>query len=178
MIAEYKKNKEDRRLLRLSKREKLRLMSSMLDEVLKRPEFPEAILPSVRLQRNLDEANLRRRAIQSKYVTKAVLYKELKAALATHAKRSEIRKIKMKLKKNKLPIILEESTDEIVMEQKDIDELDALDEKIEALEGEKMEGEEREPWLNQAKIDASRVIENEMQMRRTEYVMQRRRDAM
>lgn len=120
MIAEFKKykaeEKEERRLARLSKREKLKAMSKVLDEALKRPEFPDAILPSIKLQRKLDAANLRKRAIESMYETKEVLYKELKDALATHSNKSEIRKIKMKLRKNKLPMILEETQNEMVME--------------------------------------------------------------
>lgn len=52
----------------------------------------------------------------SKYETKDVLYKELRAAIASHAKKSEVRKIKMKLKMNNLPTIIEEDTEALVMD--------------------------------------------------------------
>ena len=58
---------------------------------MKRPELPDAILPSIRLQRELDEANLKRRSILSKYETKATLYQELKNAIAAQEKKAKIR---------------------------------------------------------------------------------------
>ena len=145
---------------------------------MKRPVLPEAILPSVRLQRNLDAANLARRQIESKYKTKEVLYKELKQALARNAAKTEVRKIKMKLKMNNLPTILEDSADHLDMSEQDADKLFQLNDEIMKMEIEKKANEESDPVLNQMKIDAELVIENEMQFRRDEYIMQKKRDYM
>ena len=163
---------------RLTRREKRAKINAMLDKVMKRPVLPEAILPSVRLQRNLDAANLARRQIESKYKTKEVLYKELKQALARNAAKTEVRKIKMKLKMNNLPTILEDSADHLDMSEQDADKLFQLNDEIMKLEIEKKANEESDPVLNQMKIDAELVIENEMQFRRDEYIMQKKRDYM
>jgi len=87
MIAEYRANKEKLKLERLTRREKRALINKMLDEIMKRPELPDAMLPSVRARRNLEKANLDKRAIESKYETKETLYKELQNAIDSHAKK-------------------------------------------------------------------------------------------
>lgn len=113
-----------------TRREKRAHINKMLDEVMKRPEFPEAILPSVRARRGLEKANLDKRAIESKYETKEALYNELQDAIDSHAKKSQIRKIKMKLKMNKLPTILEDPNEIQAVDDEDIDKLIELDEQI------------------------------------------------
>lgn len=70
MIAEYNAKIEKVRLERLTRREKRAVMNKMLDEKMKRPALPEAILPSVRMRRKLEKASLEKRAIESKYETK------------------------------------------------------------------------------------------------------------
>lgn len=136
MIAEFKANKEKLKLERLTRRERRAVINKMLDEVMKRPELPDAILPSVRARRNLEKANLDKRAIESKYETKETLYKELEDAINSHAKKSEIRKIKMKLKMNKLPTILEDPQEAFAFDDEDVDRLIELDDEIKGYEAE------------------------------------------
>ena len=127
MIAEYKAKKNKLKLERLTRRERRAAINKMLDEVMKRPQLPEAILPTVRTQRKLDQANLDKRALESKYETKETLYKELQDAMKTHAKKSEIRKIKKKLRMNKLPTILEHPDEALAIDDEDLDKLIDLD---------------------------------------------------
>ena len=113
MIQEYqaktKAEKEEMIKRKETRREKRARINTILDGLMKRPTKPEAILPSQQLQQKLDEANLKRRAIESKYETRDKLYKELSEAMKANAKKKEIKKIQMKLKMNNLPTVLEDS---------------------------------------------------------------------
>ena len=90
--------------------------------------------------------------------------------MATHAAKSEVRKIKMKLKMNNLPTIPEESQDALIMDQSDIDKLLKLNEEITQIETEQKANQENDPVLNEMRLMAERVIENEMQQRRKEFI--------
>ena len=86
----------------------------------------------------------------------------------------------MKLKMNNLPTIpedLSEAMDETI-DSDDVEELGNLQIEIENLEVEKAAEQESDPMINQMKLDAMQIIEKEMQQRRSEYIMQKKRDAM
>ena len=86
----------------------------------------------------------------------------------------------MKLKMNNLPTIpedLSEAMDETI-DSDDVEELGNLQIEIENLEVEKAADQESDPMINQMKLDAMQIIEKEMQQRRSEYIMQKKRDAM
>ena len=144
MIAEHTRKKMKQRDLRVKNRDKRIRMNQALKKVMKRPEN-NTIMPRLRVIRAIEDAKRERRQIESKYKTKRDLQKELKEALATHNDKSKIRAIKMKFKKNGLQTILEESNDDIQMENEDIDQLLKLNEKIKQLETERDEGQDVDP---------------------------------
>ena len=71
---------------------------------------------------------------------------------------------------NNLPTIPEESQDSLVMDHSDIDKLLKLNEEITQIETEQKANQESDPVLNELRLQAEMVIENEMQQRRLEYI--------
>lgn len=103
------------------------------------------------------------------------MYKELNNAIKKNAKKSDIRKIKMKLKMNNLPPIQEHPDESITIDDEDLDKLIDLDEEIKNYEAELKDEQEKDPIINQMKQEALNTIENELQQRRKEYLQEKTR---
>ena len=131
-----------------------------------------AIMPRLRIIRAIEDAKRERRAIESKYKTKQVLQQELRNAMRTHTDKSQIRAIKMKFKMNGLPTILEESidTEDMEMENDDIDKLLSINDKIKSLETQRDQGLDTDPTNRRMYCMAEKIIESELQVRKKEYL--------
>ena len=95
---------------------------------------------------------------------------ELREAMKSHTDKSKMRALKMKFKMNGLPTILEESQDEINMDNDDIDKLLKLNDKIKQLETERDEGLDTDPTNRHMYSVAEKIIEAELQERKREYI--------
>lgn len=90
--------------------------------------------------------------------------------MMTHTDKSQMRAIKMKFKMNGLPTILEESTEDMYMENDDLDNLLNLNDKIKSLEKQRDQGLDTDPTNRRMYCMAEKIIEAELQARKKEYL--------
>lgn len=102
------------------------------------------VLPRLRAIRDIEDTEREIRGIQEKYKTKEMLYNEIEEAIKNNADKSQISLIKKKLKMNGLPTIPEDSED-MYMENEDIDKLLSLNDKVKRLVTKRDEGLDTDP---------------------------------
>lgn len=118
------------------------------------------VLPRLRAIRDIEDTEREIRGIQEKYKTKEMLYNEIEEAIKNNADKSQIRIIKKKLKMNGLPTIPEDSED-MYMENEDIDKLLSLNDKVKRLVTKRDEGLDTDPVNRKMFEVAEQIMENE-----------------
>ena len=121
-----------------------------------------AIMPRLRIIRAIEDAKRERRAIECKYTTKYALQQELRNALKTHSDKSSMRALKMKFKMNGLPPIIEESIEDMYMENDDLDKFLNINDKIKLLETQRDQGLDIDQKNRRMYCIAEQIIEAEL----------------